>query len=72
MPAMPARQPPPACLRRSGRQRRLIAARRDDAVRIERLLENQFGIQVSDDEVSARHLATAGSLAAFVQRKLTE
>ena len=35
-------------------------------------LENQFQIQVDDDEISARHFETLGSLAAFVERKLAE
>ncbi|PWF47659.1 acyl carrier protein [Massilia glaciei] len=34
-------------------------------------LEDQFGIDVGDDEICARHFATVGSLAAFVQEKLT-
>lgn len=35
-------------------------------------LENQFQIQVADDEIGARHFETLGSLAAFVERKLAE
>lgn len=33
-------------------------------------MENQFGIQIADDEIDARHFASVGSLVAFVQRKL--
>ncbi|MRX06432.1 acyl carrier protein [Pseudoduganella sp. FT25W] len=33
-------------------------------------LEQQFGIEVRDDEISARHFATVGSLAGFVESKL--
>lgn len=33
-------------------------------------IESQFHIQIEDDEISARHFDTLGSLAAFVQRKL--
>ena len=33
-------------------------------------LEQHFGIAVEDDEISARHFATVGSLAMFVQQKL--
>ena len=33
-------------------------------------LEQQFGIVVEDDEISARHFATMGSLAEFVRVKL--
>ena len=33
-------------------------------------LEQHFGIVVEDDEISARHFATVGSLARFVQQKL--
>ncbi len=33
-------------------------------------LEQHFGIAVDDDEISARHFATVGSLAMFVQQKL--
>ena len=34
-------------------------------------LEEQFGFTVDDDEISAGTFATLGSLAAFVQHKLT-
>ncbi|MES3020546.1 MAG: acyl carrier protein [Pseudomonadota bacterium] len=34
-------------------------------------LEDHFGIDVEDDEISARHFTTVGTLAAFVQEKLT-
>lgn len=33
-------------------------------------LEQYFGIEVDDDEISARHFATLASLAAFVDDKL--
>ncbi|NGZ87114.1 acyl carrier protein [Duganella aceris] len=33
-------------------------------------LEQQFGFEVRDDEISASHFATVGSLARFVQTKL--
>ena len=33
-------------------------------------LEAHFGIAVDDDEISARHFATLGTLAMFVQQKL--
>ena len=33
-------------------------------------LEEHFGIAVEDDEISARHFATVGTLAMFVQQKL--
>jgi acyl carrier protein len=33
-------------------------------------IESQFHIQIGDDEISARHFETLGSLAAFVQHKL--
>ncbi|HWW69875.1 MAG TPA: acyl carrier protein [Duganella sp.] len=33
-------------------------------------LEEQFGITVHDDEIGARHFATVGTLADFVQAKL--
>jgi len=33
-------------------------------------LEERFGITVDDDEISARHFATVGTLSAFVQAKL--
>lgn len=33
-------------------------------------LEQQFGITVDDDEISASHFATVGSLASFVRGKL--
>ena len=33
-------------------------------------LEQHFGIEVGDDEISARHFATLGSLCAFVRGKL--
>lgn len=32
-------------------------------------LEEQFGIQIDDDEISASTFETLGSLAAFVERK---
>ncbi len=35
-------------------------------------LEQQFGIDIDDDEISARHFATLGSLTAFVQSKLAQ
>lgn len=35
-------------------------------------IESQFHIQIEDDEISARHFATLGSLAAFVQHKLAD
>lgn len=35
-------------------------------------IESQFHIQVEDDEISARHFETLGSLAAFVQHKLAD
>jgi acyl carrier protein len=35
-------------------------------------IESQFHIQIGDDEISARHFETLGSLAAFVQRKLAD
>jgi acyl carrier protein len=33
-------------------------------------LEENFGIQIHDDEISARHFATLASLSAFVESKL--
>ena len=33
-------------------------------------LEERFGFTVDDDEISARHFATVGTLSAFVQAKL--
>jgi acyl carrier protein len=33
-------------------------------------LEEQFGFQIHDDEISARHFATLGTLDQFVQSKL--
>lgn len=33
-------------------------------------IEQHFGINVDDDEISARHFATLGSLASFVELKL--
>lgn len=33
-------------------------------------LEQHFGIEVHDDEISAQHFATLGSLSAFVRGKL--
>jgi acyl carrier protein len=33
-------------------------------------LEEHFGITVDDDEISARHFATVGTLSGFVQAKL--
>ena len=33
-------------------------------------LEQHFGMSVDDDEISARHFATLGSLTAFVDLKL--
>jgi acyl carrier protein len=33
-------------------------------------LEQHFNIEVQDDEISARHFATVGSLSDFVQAKL--
>ncbi|SEN80446.1 Acyl carrier protein [Duganella sp. CF517] len=33
-------------------------------------LEQRFGIAVDDDEISARHFASVGTLSAFVQAKL--
>ena len=33
-------------------------------------LEQHFGIVVDDDEISARHFATVGALAQFVQEKV--
>jgi acyl carrier protein len=33
-------------------------------------LEDKFDIAVGDDEISARHFATVGTLAAFVQEKI--
>ena len=35
-------------------------------------IEQHFGIDVDDDEISARHFATLGSLASFVQLKLAQ
>ncbi len=35
-------------------------------------LEQHFGIEVRDDEISAHHFATLGSLSAFVRGKLAE
>lgn len=34
-------------------------------------LEEQFGFTVEDDEISAAHFATVGSLTSFVEGKLT-
>jgi acyl carrier protein len=34
-------------------------------------LENHFGFSVDDDEISASHFATLGTLTAFVDAKLT-
>lgn len=34
-------------------------------------LEQHFGIEVHDDEISAQHFATLGSLSAFVRGKLS-
>jgi acyl carrier protein len=33
-------------------------------------LEQQFGFEVRDDEISARHFATVGSLSSFVNTKM--
>jgi acyl carrier protein len=33
-------------------------------------LEQHFGIEVQDDEISARHFATIGSLSSFVATKM--
>jgi acyl carrier protein len=33
-------------------------------------LEQQFGFEVQDDEISARHFATVGSLSSFVSAKM--
>jgi len=33
-------------------------------------MENQFGIQIGDDEIGAADFATVGSLAAFVRGKI--
>ena len=33
-------------------------------------LEQHFGFEVRDDEISARHFATVGSLSSFVHAKL--
>lgn len=33
-------------------------------------MENQFGIQIEDDEIDAQHFASVGSLVAFIQHKL--
>ena len=33
-------------------------------------LEEQFGFEVRDDEISAAHFATVGSLSRFVQSKM--
>lgn len=33
-------------------------------------LEQHFGFEVQDDEISARHFATVGSLASFVASKM--
>jgi acyl carrier protein len=33
-------------------------------------LEQHFGFEVRDDEISARHFATVGSLASFVASKM--
>lgn len=33
-------------------------------------IEEHFGIAIDDDEISARHFATVGTLSAFVQAKL--
>ena len=35
------------------------------------MIEDQFGISVPDDEISAETFATVGSLAAFVDGRLT-
>jgi acyl carrier protein len=35
-------------------------------------IEQHFGIDVDDDEISARHFATLGSLASFVGLKLAQ
>ncbi len=35
-------------------------------------IEQHFGIDVDDDEISARHFATLGSLASFVELKLAQ
>ncbi|MGV7206256.1 acyl carrier protein [Oxalobacteraceae bacterium A2-2] len=35
-------------------------------------LEQRFGIAIHDDEISARHFATVGTLAGFVQGKLPQ
>lgn len=35
-------------------------------------LEDRFSITVEDDEISARHFETVGSLTAFVQYKLMQ
>lgn len=34
-------------------------------------LEDHFGFEVRDDEISARHFATLGSLSDFVESKLS-
>lgn len=34
-------------------------------------LEEHFGIVIEDDDISARHFATLGSLTTFVQEKLS-
>jgi acyl carrier protein len=35
-------------------------------------IEQHFGIDVDDDEISARHFATLGTLASFVELKLAQ
>lgn len=35
-------------------------------------LEQHYGFEVADDEISARHFATLGSLSAFVHEKLAQ
>ncbi len=35
-------------------------------------IEQYFGIDVDDDEISARHFATLGTLASFVELKLAQ
>jgi acyl carrier protein len=35
-------------------------------------IEERFAISVDDDEISARHFETVGTLSAFVQQKLNQ
>jgi acyl carrier protein len=45
-------------------------AKRDAIISMTTARERHFGLTVDDDEISARHFATAGSLASCVQQEV--